>query len=1113
MFRKGSKLLSLLLVLVMLIGIIPTAAFAAGSIHALALDEEQNFTISDPGDSEKFQFTAPEDGTYILYFKNISQLPISLAFPDGSTEYRSCQDCDFQGHMKELTAGESVSITFDHPKNGGMLGEYSGYSGTVGVRKKADESDFTGFHAAGVSADAPCISIPLQNNSVVQFCADDPFCCGITWDIRVADEGILSWDTDSSESGTVTCDAAFVPHAVGKTSVTVRATYGSTTKENTYTVQVVDDSGEGSPHEFSSFDELKQLLSSGEELFDLCYIGTGELVISEDICIPENVFLYLQGKDLQIAADAVLTLAEAAHVFCGSLSVNGFLSCADQATIVLTYPAEIQGLDHIEFANEWQQIEIHANADADSLAGCLTQMSTQYIDDPHVRYQIFVSAPENPDTALTLKQDITIPAHVNVTFSELASFTVAEGVTITSAGNMDIWVPFILNGTLENTGSLCINNDDWASGSITAGNTGSLSGNGEFLITAKAGSQLSDLVKGVDLADYDIVSETRPDGTLFWSLKFADGLIKLGTPTDLSWGTRYDYTIDYDENTGAEIITGCTQTPQPGMMSWKTVRPDQAQFQVKIYDATNGCLVQSAEARSDPALIPDIRSEDFFTVSDLDSGTYYFTVQSLGDYENYRNSDVAVSGTYTYVKPSARLGTCTGLRWEDKNDQFVSWAQYTLPADVTKAGFEMEFFFSPTENGEYEPFGGISATSADGLPDPEEPLHDEFLQQRGVGYYKFRVRLLSLDIETVCNGAWSDFSPALDVKTIPNNVDRDLDTILSNAGSFTPNDIRSAVQSMNTTDLKTALLTDQSNTGTTAKLADLEDKAAGGPANVMVTAGVSAFPQNKVSVVGANLNTNTSASDPITLVIDKPNSDHVIPELYDSAVAVKFSMTLRNVPDPENLEVPVKISLPVPDNINPDFLVIFHYHADGSYELLHPYVYEKSGTYYADFVLTSFSDFAMTQLRTYAYDMTAGSGQTYQKGSSTALTFCSAADIDKFVSVSIDHNPLAPEYYTVEASDSGTAVTLKPAFLATLGSGEHVITIISSDGEAETTFTVRKSGDSNQNTSGGTNAGVIKSSDTGDGSMLWMWYMLAACSLCGACGLIYSRKKHSAHAE
>lgn len=129
------------------------------------------------------------------------------------------------------------------------------------------------------------------------------------------------------------------------------------------------------------------------------------------------------------------------------------------------------------------------------------------------------------------------------------------------------------------------------------------------------------------------------------------------------------------------------------------------------------------------------------------------------------------------------------------------------------------------------------------------------------------------------------------------------------------------------------------------------------------------------------------------------------------------------------------------------------------------------------------------------------------------MTFCSAADIDKFVSVSIDHNPLAPEYYTVEASDSGTAVTLKPAFLATLGSGEHVITIISSDGEAETTFTVRKSGDSNQNTSGGTNAGVIKSSDTGDGSMLWMWYMLAACSLCGACGLIYSRKKHSAHAE
>ena len=65
---------------------------------------------------------------------------------------------------------------------------------------------------------------------------------------------------------------------------------------------------------------------------------------------------------------------------------------------------------------------------------------------------------------------------------------------------------------------------------------------------------------------------------------------------------------------------------------------------------------------------------DDFLLSDLDSGTYYFTVQSMGDYETYRNSDIAKSDTYTYVKPSAQLSPCTDPAWINKNDEFVSWA-------------------------------------------------------------------------------------------------------------------------------------------------------------------------------------------------------------------------------------------------------------------------------------------------------------------------------------------------------------------------------------------------------------------------------------------------------
>ena len=109
------------------------------------------------------------------------------------------------------------------------------------------------------------------------------------------------------------------------------------------------------------------------------------------------------------------------------------------------------------------------------------------------------------------------------------------------------------------------------------------------------------------------------------------------------------------------------------------------------------------------------------------------------------------------------------------------------------------------------------------------------------------------------------------------------------------------------------------------------------------------------------LNNKDDDAEAITLEIDKPEKQHVIDELYDSSVAVRFSMTLTNVEDPKNLDVPVKITLPVPDSIHPDFLVILHYHVDGSHEIIYPFIHEMNGMWYADFVLTSFSDFVLTE--------------------------------------------------------------------------------------------------------------------------------------------------------
>jgi hypothetical protein len=52
---------------------------------------------------------------------------------------------------------------------------------------------------------------------------------------------------------------------------------------------------------------------------------------------------------------------------------------------------------------------------------------------------------------------------------------------------------------------------------------------------------------------------------------------------------------------------------------------------------------------------PEYRSIDSFLMEDFESGTYYFTVTSRGDYKEYRNSDTAVSDKFTYVRPDDQL--------------------------------------------------------------------------------------------------------------------------------------------------------------------------------------------------------------------------------------------------------------------------------------------------------------------------------------------------------------------------------------------------------------------------------------------------------------------------
>lgn len=87
-----------------------------------------------------------------------------------------------------------------------------------------------------------------------------------------------------------------------------------------------------------------------------------------------------------------------------------------------------------------------------------------------------------------------------------------------------------------------------------------------------------------------------------------------------------------------------------------------------------------------------------------------------------------------------------------------------------------------------------------------------------------------------------------------------------------------------------------------------------------------------------------------------------------------------------------------------------------------------------------------------APEITDGKGQTMVVEAAKDLTFRSNAPLRFFQKVLVDDKEVAAENY--ELTEGSTIVTLKASFLNTLGVGEHKLSVVSSTGTAETTFTV-----------------------------------------------------------
>ena len=493
--------------------------------------------------------------------------------------------------------------------------------------------------------------------------------------------------------------------------------------------------------------------------------------------------------------------------------------------------------------------------------------------------------------------------------------------------------------------------------------------------------------------------------------KKLEGLTQLSAPTDLAWAGDY-----------------------PGDMRCKPGALFQDHLLWTLYQVGNPEPLARRETAYSGRYDPDSwRVDDCFWRSyrdypDRESGDYYFTVQAVGDEEQYKDSPVVTSPIWHYERPEAALAAPSDLHWEG---QTACWSDESNHA-ADLYGYEIQFRCVAPETGA-ETRTKYTLTmdelSSDGLKHTLQDWVKDFL---GSGTCQFRLRAVSGDITRFRHSQWSAFNEVGTQLTAPSTVADALDHLLT---TYTPSEgaklteeqtaaLKSAVAEKKDELASTLCSGADSSNGVAGKLQELE-ALVGGPATVTVTENApTAITKRGVSIVGASL--NGTAGSTVTLKIDKAETagaeTPINPAQYHNTIP--FSMTLEGVSAQEQhqpLAVPVLITLPLPDKINPSFLVLLH-KIGGIWQEIFPYQVFYDETLEQDcvrFTVTSFSDFAFAQ------QPFCGIASFWaESGRLGGIEVCTTADVKKVVAAVYDGSGKQLGCAAKDANEGGGTLTL-----------------------------------------------------------------------------------------
>ena len=397
---------------------------------------------------------------------------------------------------------------------------------------------------------------------------------------------------------------------------------------------------------------------------------------------------------------------------------------------------------------------------------------------------------------------------------------------------------------------------------------------------------------------------------------------KLATPTGVQWSSE-----------------------EEALPQWNAVDGAAGKYQVEAY--LNNERIYNSTHHYSTTHLEEVYEAGGFTSWVNESGIYKFRVMALGDDANTLDSDWSdYSADWNFVKADIQFDAPNNAHWEGTH---VCWDEPEIPAEYAPylKAYEVTIFADGkdvvTHNGTFPDFDNA-----------------EWMEREGVKEWTFSVRTISNTPSKIFHSKMV-YSDGYDAEGENTAVS---DTIGSILDSENPDDLLNAPEKLSQSigELQVAMQTDSSVLEQVEQLEVEYAQKKGIKLNENLVADDVAelgFIGEDVTIIGARLNA-TENNATVTLNITKPAKEEMIDATaYKNAIQLDFH--LEGI-DPGPLKVPVRITVPIPESINPEFFCVLHYLENGKVEeFLYPDMEIDEANRTASFTVTSFSTFVLAE--------------------------------------------------------------------------------------------------------------------------------------------------------